>query len=119
MKGWMSDVVLIVDAMALYKGTIWDPKSKSYVGLVDYGTAKPEPEENMASEALVIMISGITGHWKHPVAYFLQDKYSAVVQAKLIKDFIGLLSAEGLNVVALVFDGTYTIKVQPNCWVAK
>ena len=74
MKGWMSDVVLIVDAMALYKGTIWDPKSKSYFGLVDYGTAKPEPEENMASEALVFMISGITGHWEHPVAYFLQDK---------------------------------------------
>ena len=108
MKGWMSNVVLIVDTMALYKGTIWDPKSKSYVGLVDYGTAKPEPEENMASEALVFMISGITGHWKHPVAYFLQDKCSAVVQAQLITDCIGLLSAEGLNAVALVFDGTYT-----------
>ena len=28
-KKWMSDVVLIVDAMALHKGTTWDLKSKS------------------------------------------------------------------------------------------
>ena len=39
-KKWMSNVVLIVDAMTLHKGTTWDPKSKSYAGLVDYGTAK-------------------------------------------------------------------------------
>ena len=83
-KKWMSDVVLIVDAMALHKGTTWDLKSKSYVSLVDYGTAKPEVEENLATEALVFMVAGVTGHWKHPVAYFLQDKCSANVQAQLI-----------------------------------
>ena len=104
----MSDCVLIVDAMALYKGTTWDPKTKTYVGLVDYGTAKPEPEENLATEALVFMIASITGHWKHPIAYFLQDKCSAAVQAQLIKDCIGLLHTEGLDVTALVFDGTFT-----------
>ena len=26
-KSWMSDVVLIVDAMSLCKGTVWDPVS--------------------------------------------------------------------------------------------
>ena len=69
----MSDVVLIVDAMAFHGGTTWDLKSKSYVGLVDYDTAKPEVEENLATEALVFMVASVTGHWKHPVAYFLQD----------------------------------------------
>ena len=29
-KSWMSEVVLMVDAMTLYKGTVWDPKSKSW-----------------------------------------------------------------------------------------
>ena len=24
-KGWMSEVVLMVDAMTLHKGTVWDP----------------------------------------------------------------------------------------------
>ena len=38
----------------------------------------------------------------------LQDKCSAAVQTQLIKDCIGLLYQEGLNVVAVVFDGCYT-----------
>ena len=64
-KKWMSDVVLIVDAMALHKGTTWYLKSKSYAGLVDYGTAKPEVEENLATEALVFMVAGVTRSLKN------------------------------------------------------
>ena len=107
-KPWMSDVALIVDAMALHKGIIWDPKTKQYVGTVDYGTALPEVTESFATEALVFMVSGLSGHFKHPIAYVLQDKCSATVQAQLIKDCIGLLHEQGLNVLAVVFDGCYT-----------
>ena len=64
--------------------------------------------ENLATEALVFMIAGLTGHFKHPIAYVLQDKCSAAVQTQLIKDCIGLLYQEGINVVAAVFDGCYT-----------
>ena len=71
---WMSDVDLVLDAMALHKGTIWDPKSKQYVGTVDYGTAMPEVPDDLATEALVFMIVGVNGHFKHPIAYALQDK---------------------------------------------
>ena len=41
------------------------PKSKSYIGTVDYGTAIPENEDKLATEALVFMVVGMTGHWKH------------------------------------------------------
>ena len=68
----------------------------------------PKADDDLATEALVFMISGVTGHWKHPIGYFLQNKMSASVQAQLIKDCIGLLCAEKLNVVALVFDGSFT-----------
>ena len=54
------------------------------------------------------MIVGLTGNWKHPVGYVLQDKCSANVQAQLINDCIGLLSEVGLNVHGLVFDGPPT-----------
>ena len=104
----LSDVVLIVDPMAIRKGTWWDAKQIAYVGRVDYGTGMPEADDDLATEALVFMISGVSGHWKHPIGYFLQNKMSASVQAQLIKDCIGLLSAEKLNVVALVFDGSFT-----------
>ena len=40
-KSSASDVVLIVDAMSLNKGTWWDPKEWCYVGTVDYGTGLP------------------------------------------------------------------------------
>ena len=68
----------------------------------------PKAEDDLATEALVFMISGVSGHWKHPIGYFLQNKISASVQVQLIKDYIGLLSAEKLNVEALVFDGSFT-----------
>ena len=107
-NSWMSDVALIVDAMALHKMTVWDDASKCYVGLVDYGTAMPEPETTEATEALVFMVVGLTGHWKHPIAYVLQDKCSADVQMQLIKDCIVLLHDEDMQVHAVVFDGTFT-----------
>ena len=75
---------------------------------LDYGIGIPEPSDTLATEALVFLAVGITGHWKHPVAYVVQDHCSAIVQAQLIKDCIRLLHAEGVNVHALVFDGTFT-----------
>ena len=107
-KSWMRDVVLLVDAMALHKMTIYDKAKNSFVGMVDYGTAIPESETNEATEASVFMIIGLTGNWKHPVAYVLQDKCTANVQAQMIKDCIGLLNEQGLQVHGLAFDGTFT-----------
>ena len=103
----MRDVVLIVDAMELHKGTWWGQMKRCYIGRVDYGTALPEASDNFATEALVFMIGGVTGHWKHPIGYFLQNKISASVQAQLIKDCIGLLHHEDLFITKLVFDGTF------------
>ena len=104
-KSWMSDVVLIVDAMSLRKGTVWDPVSKKYVGTVDYGTTLPESPDNLATEALVFMIVGVSGLFKHPIAYVLQDKCPGIVQAQLITDCLSLLHGVGINVIAVVFDG--------------
>ena len=105
---YMSEAVLVVDAMAIHKGAFWDPKLQHFVGCLDYGIAIPEPSDTLATEALVVLAVGITGHWKHPIAYILQDHCSACVQAQLIKDCISLLHEESVNVKAVVFDGTYT-----------
>ena len=63
--------------------------------------------DDLPTETMVFMVCGITGHWKHPIAYFLQNKLSASVKTQLIKDCIGLLHLENLYVMALVFDGAY------------
>ena len=61
-NSWISDVALIVDAMILHKMTVWDDASKCCVCLVDYGTTMPKQETKEASEALVFMVVGLTGH---------------------------------------------------------
>ena len=65
----------------------------------DYGTVVPEPADSLAMEALVFIIVSMTGHWKHPTGYILQDKGPTNVQVCLIKDCIELLHIEGLNVL--------------------
>ena len=75
---------------------------------MNYGTAVPEACENPATGALVLLAVGLRGFWKHPIAYVLQDKYSAKVQDQLISDCISLLHAEGINVHGVMFDGAFT-----------
>ena len=48
-KPHMKDVALMVDAMTIYKSTIWDPKKKRYIGTVDYGTTFPEIENELTT----------------------------------------------------------------------
>ena len=51
-KPYMSDDALIIDAMALHKGTWWDQKKRYYIGRVHHDTALPEACDNLATEAL-------------------------------------------------------------------
>ena len=55
----MEDVALTVDAVAICRGNIWDPKKERYVGTIDYGTAVPEIEGELFTEALVLVVFGI------------------------------------------------------------
>ena len=99
--------------------TVWDDASKSYADLDDYGTAMPEPETTEATEALVFMVVGLTGHWRYHIAYVLQDKYSADVQMQLIKDCIALLHDEDMHVHTVVFGELLLINVLPSNLVAR
>ena len=55
-KPHMLDVVLIVNAMELHKGTWWNQKKRCYIGRVDNATALLEAGDNLATEALVFII---------------------------------------------------------------
>ena len=79
----------------------------------------PEAEDDLATEALVFMICSITGHWKHLIAYFLQNKISALVQRQLIKDCIGVLHSENLHVMAMDLLVHVIIKVAQNSLAVK
>ena len=78
-----------------------------------YGTALPEVSTDLATDALVFMIVGLSGHFKHPIGYVLYNKLTASVQTQLIQDCIRLLHGVGLHVFALVFDGHFTYFILP------
>ena len=78
----MSDVALIVDAMWVIQRYMVGSKEKVLtMEELIMVLALPEAGDNLATEALVFILGGVTGHWKHPIGYFLQNKISASVQA--------------------------------------
>ena len=99
--------ILMLDAMALKKEVVYDPKSGGYGGFVDCGNFQPSCRDSLATEALVFMVVGLTGHWKYPVAYFLADHLAGDVQAEIIKQLICVLTNAGLKVHGVTCDGSY------------
>ena len=91
--------------MSIKKQICWDPKNDKFVGNVDYGSFQGEDVDNIATNALVVMVAGLKKPWSVPLAYFLTDKLNANVLCQLIKESIGILTEVGANVHAIVFDG--------------
>ena len=100
------DCYLIIDAMAIRKQTLWDSKSDRYAGFVDYGDIPAEKPDQYASEALVFILVGARSSWKCPVGYFLTDKMTGKMQAKLVKEALIMAAAAGLHVYSVTADGT-------------
>ena len=102
------DCCLIIDAMAIRKQTIWEPKNDRYVGFVDYGKGGPvlDDPDTLASEAHVFLLAGARSHWKCPVGYFLTDKIGSTTQAQLIKTALEMAADAGLKVWSITADGT-------------
>ena len=104
----MADCVLVLDAMSIRKATVWDPQQRTFVGFVQYpGHVQLDSDDTLASEALVFMAVGLTGHWKHALGYFFVDHLSGAVQSQLVKDCLILMADHGLRVHGVVSDGTY------------
>ena len=60
--------------MSIKKEVKWDPKNEKFVGTVDYGSITAEETDTIATNALVIMISGLKKPWYVPLGYFLTNK---------------------------------------------
>jgi len=65
------DVSLVLDAMSIKKGIIWEPVTGKYVGFVDYGNANVAASTPtslahpvQATEALYFYLVALNGSWK-------------------------------------------------------
>ncbi|KAL2092739.1 hypothetical protein ACEWY4_012537 [Coilia grayii] len=75
-------------------------------GYVNIGSG--EIENNMAKEALVVMVVAINESWKVPIAYFLINSMDATDKANVVRESLSRLYEVGIKVVSLTFDGLKT-----------
>ena len=61
-KADIIDCALLVDGMSIHKQVIYDQINSKYSRFVHYGNLVPENSENLASEALVFMLTGLKSH---------------------------------------------------------
>lgn len=96
---------LIVDAMAIKKHICWSSASQRFVGYVNYGNEAEEEELREATEAVVLLVNGIFGNWKQPIAYFFSNGMTGSTLAQLLRNAMEMLHSINIRVIALTFDG--------------
>lgn len=99
------DVSLVIDAMYIKKGKIWDQKMQKFVGLVDFGNAKNTSSDAEATQALFFLLVALNGKWRLPIAYFLINTITAACQGELIKTALTLTDEKCVRVRSITFDG--------------
>jgi len=101
----LDDIILQLDEMAIKKDTPWCPRKHQFVGTIDYGSGCDLIDPPLASNALVILVVGLTGGWKVPIGYVFTNKVSGEVQHNLISKSIHLMSEKHFVIHAVVGDG--------------
>ena len=80
-------------------------KKSSFVGYTDYSRIKDDQPYIIASNALVLVVSGLKQPWYVLLTYFLTDKLNSDILHQLIVESIMMLCEVGAEVHAIVFDG--------------
>lgn len=96
---------LSFDEMAIRKHI--DLDGDDCIGYVNYGNNIPN--EKLAKEALVFLLTCVNGSWKIPLGYFLINGISAEEKASIVKKCIELVHDEcGVEIISVTFDGCPT-----------
>ena len=96
----------MLDAVHLRHHVSYDAHTKKMAGYVDFGMGTDS--ETIAKEALVLMVVGLKGRWKAPVAYYLTAGVTAVFQQQLVLATLAKLFEVGLTVHTITMDGHAT-----------
>ena len=99
-------VTLMLDAMSIKKHLQYNPRTKRMSGYVDLGNGCNETDP--ATEALVLMVVGLKGHWKAPIGYFFTATLTADTQKELVVHALEALHDRSIKVVSVTMDGHAT-----------
>lgn len=96
----------MLDAMTIKQQVEYDARKQTMTGFVDLGTGEENDQE--AKEVLVVMLVGLRGHWKSPIAYYFTRGLQAEVQMQLIQHCLEKVQHLGFKVNVLTMDGHAT-----------
>lgn len=97
---------LVIDGMSIQEHVEFDNSIKRTIGYVDLDCFGETDSDEIAKEALVVLLVGLRGHWKIPVAYYFVKGVSATLQAGIIREVIVQCHSFGLLVTSVTCDGT-------------
>ncbi|KAK6488496.1 DNA transposase THAP9 [Huso huso] len=94
---------LIIDTMAIQQHISYNSCKKTMTGFVDLGNGS-ELQGEPANQVLVLMLVGIKGQWKAPIAYFFANQLTTEVKKALVWHALEELVQLGFEVVAITMD---------------
>jgi DNA transposase THAP9 len=97
-------VAMTMDEMAVRKHLAYDKHNDKFDGTVDF-QHKSKSSDDLASKALVFMLTAVNDSWKIPIGYFYVNGLSAELRAELITKCFEFLKDLDLEVISLTFDG--------------
>ena len=101
------NATLTLDEMSLKSYLNYDPKLKRNFGYVDHGgNTNITGSNEIATDALVVMLVSMRGRWKLPLGYMLTKSITADVQAGIIREALRRSFDAGVRVRVLTMDGT-------------
>ena len=59
----------------------------------------------MAAQALVFIVFGLEGLWKHSIGYWFTNHFDGETVTTLVKESLKLTHDEGIEIGTVVFDG--------------
>lgn len=96
---------LIFDEMSIRKHLQWSDSEKKFLGHITYGFRPDNEDVRIANNAIVFMLNGINIDFTIPVAHYFIGSLLAVEKANLIEEVIKAISACGVRVLNISFDG--------------
>jgi hypothetical protein len=105
MRNMMTDVVVQFDEMAIRKETPWDSTNHRFAGFVDNGSDEYSEDAQVATNALVCLVAGISGGWKIVLGYVFTNKVDGSYMHTFARKGLELLSEQGFRVHAVISDG--------------
>ena len=99
------DYIILIDEMSIRKQIQWDRRTNTFASRVNYGGIQAENLDSEATNALMLMASGLQKPWFVPIAYFLTHRVNGDILKQLIMEAINKLTEKEAEVHAIVFDG--------------